>query len=70
MWENVGVIRSPAGLKTALNKLKKINLQTEKNYRRFPNEKTLSARNISSSALLIATAAARRRRSLGCHFVK
>lgn len=64
MWQYVGLIRDKKGLKTAIEKLEQI----EKELPKGVNKDLAEARNMAHVGKLIAKAALKRKKSLGCHF--
>ena len=66
MWKNVGIIRNIKTLQETVKKLSAIQQQIPP-----PTGKTsIQAHFLAQTALLIAKAAAARKRSLGCHFIE
>ena len=68
MWEYVGIVRSPWGLDTALNKLHL--LEKEIGLIKGINDSLIETRNMLTVALLITNAAKKRNESLGTHYMK
>jgi len=64
MWEYVGLIRNKEGLKKAVEELEKI----ENKFPEGVNRELIEARNMAQLGKLIAKAALKRGKSLGCHF--
>ncbi len=64
MWKYVGLIRNKEGLETAIQELEKI----EKGLPKGVNRELIEARNMALVGKLIASAALKREKSLGCHF--
>lgn len=64
MWQYVGLIRNEKGLKTAIEELERI----EKNLPEGINKELIEAKNMAQAGKLIAEAALKRKKSLGCHF--
>jgi len=64
MWQYVGLIRDEKGLKTAIRKLETI----EKNLPQSVSRELIEAKNMAQAGRLIAEAALKRKKSLGCHF--
>lgn len=69
MWEFAGIIRNTADInKNAIPKIKKIILELDKIH--GTNHDLAEARNMAEVSLEILKAAAKRKDSLGCHFVE
>lgn len=64
MWKYVGLIRNEKGLKTAVKELNNI----EKKLPEGVNQELVEAKNMVQTGKLIAKAALKRKKSLGCHF--
>lgn len=64
MWKYVGLIRNEKGLKTAVKELNKI----EKRLPEGVNQELVEAKNMIQTSKLVAKAALKRKKSLGCHF--
>lgn len=64
IWNYVGLIRNEKGLKTAIKRLKNI----EKKLPKGMNRELAEAMNMAQAGKLIAEAALKRKKSLGCHF--
>lgn len=71
LWERVGVVRKPEGLREACDRLRALEAEARALYAgtRLSKE-TVSLRNAAETARLIARAAARNRRSVGTHYVE
>lgn len=69
MWNYVGIERSERGLRFAVNKLKKLEKEIDKQTAKGINEELLETKNIIQTALLIAQAALKRKASLGAHYI-
>ncbi len=67
MWNYVGIERSRKGLQHAIEMLKTLEEKVGKE--RGINETCIETKNIVQTALLIATAASKRKKSLGTHYV-
>ena len=67
MWQYVGIVRTPSGLKTAEQKLWSLMRQLEKT--KGINKPLLETKNMLTVALLITRAAQKRKKSLGTHFI-
>lgn len=66
MWQNVGIVRNNKGLTTAVNELKK--LQKRLNVIKKLAIEKIETQNMITASLLIARAALKNRKSIGCHF--
>ena len=64
MWKYVGLVRNEKGLKTAIKELNKI----EKRLPEGVNQELVEAKNMVQTGKLVAKAALKRKKSLGCHF--
>lgn len=64
MWEHVGLIRNEAGLRSAIEKLERI----ENGLPKGVSRDLIEARNMAQLGKLMANAGLRRKKSLGCHF--
>ena len=64
MWEHVGLIRNEAGLRSAIEKLERI----ENGLPKGVSRNLIEARNMAQLGKLMANAGLRRKKSLGCHF--
>ena len=64
MWKYVGLVRNEKGLKTAIKELNKI----EKRLPEGVNQELVEAKNMVQTSKLVAKAALKRKKSLGCHF--
>ncbi|MBU4501291.1 MAG: L-aspartate oxidase [Nanoarchaeota archaeon] len=64
MWDHVGLIRNEKGLKTSIQKLRSI----EENLPKGVNKDLIEAKNMAIAGRIIAEAALKRKKSLGCHF--
>ena len=67
MWKYVGIERSAKGLRHAIEMLKNIEEKVKKE--KGVNETCIETKNMIQVALLIATAASRRKKSLGTHYI-
>lgn len=65
MWNDVGILRNQKDLKTALERLKKLD---EKYCPGRPDPSHFETKNMIQTAILITEAAIKRKKSLGCHF--
>ncbi|MBT3351214.1 MAG: L-aspartate oxidase [Nitrospinaceae bacterium] len=64
MWDHVGIVRSKAGLREAIEELD----QLESTLPGGVNQGIIEARNLIVCGRLIAQAALKRKKSLGCHY--
>ncbi|MFC1491515.1 L-aspartate oxidase [Nitrospinota bacterium] len=64
MWDHVGIVRSKEGLRTAIAELNHIETTLPTGI----NHRILEIRNLILCGRLIAEAALKRRKSLGCHY--
>jgi len=64
MWQYVGLIRNDQGLRKAIERLKKI----EENLPKKVNNELIEAKNMAQTGIMMAEAALKREKSLGCHF--
>lgn len=64
MWKYVGLVRNEKGLKTAIKELTKI----EKSLPEGVNKDLVETKNMVQTGKLIAKAALKRKKSLGCHY--
>ena len=69
MWENVGILRSPSGMSTALGQWKEWleNLFPEPRSL-LPSREASELRNLLQTAILVTAGALHRHESRGCHF--
>jgi L-aspartate oxidase len=71
MWNYVGIVRTRQRLKIAIEDLKHMYLRIEEFYRETPVSKDIIGLfHGTQAAILVADAAFRNRRSLGCHFLR
>jgi aspartate oxidase len=71
MWRDVGIVRTPAGLRSAIARLRDMRDENESVYRHSaPTEPIVALRNMLDAGLQIARAALRRRQSVGCHVIR
>jgi L-aspartate oxidase len=71
MWNYVGIVRTRQRLKIAIEDLRHMYLRIEEFYRETPVSKDIiSLFHGTQSAILVADAAYRNRRSIGCHFLR
>ncbi|HNT25120.1 MAG TPA: L-aspartate oxidase [Anaerolineales bacterium] len=69
MWHYVGLVRSEYRLNRAIRDLRQLWLEIEEFYRKtYLSDGLLGLRNSAQAALIVAYAAQRNRRSLGCHY--
>lgn len=66
MWKNVGIVRNEQGLTTAVNELNRLR-KTLNEIKKIAIE-TIETKNMIEASLLIAKAALKNRKSIGCHF--
>ncbi|MEK6843535.1 MAG: FAD-binding protein, partial [Candidatus Micrarchaeota archaeon] len=70
MWEKVGVVRKTSQLKIAINELEKINKSLHAIAKKGTNYNLAETLNMAQISLLVAKAALRRKKSLGCHYIE
>lgn len=71
MWNYVGIVRTVQRLKIAIEDLRHMYLRIEEFYRDTPVSKDIiSLFHGTQSAILVADAAFRNRKSIGCHFIR
>ncbi|MEK6953808.1 MAG: L-aspartate oxidase [Candidatus Micrarchaeota archaeon] len=68
MWEKVGLVRNEKGLKDAIDMLGKMDFKAKPSISKSINSKSLEDWNMAQTSLLVARAALKRKKSLGCHF--
>ncbi len=69
MWHYVGLVRSEYRLNRAIRDLRQLWLEIEEFYRKtYLSDGLIGLRNSAQAALIVAYAAQRNRRSLGCHY--
>jgi L-aspartate oxidase len=66
MWEKAGITRSAEELRKGLNELKKLKVS----FPALSDKQTMETFNILQTALLITSAAIKRKKSLGTHFIQ
>ncbi|MFH1292268.1 MAG: L-aspartate oxidase [bacterium] len=69
MWKQVGIVRDEQKLLQTLNKLKKLEKDTEKLYNRGMSRQVIELRNLVRVAILITRAARKRKHSTCAHFL-
>lgn len=70
MWEEVGIIRKPDKLKSALIKLQNMQKELKQiSQNNYINEMLIETRNMLITATLITKSAIKRKKSLGCHYI-
>ena len=69
MWDNVGVVRNPRGLETALEDLNEIRAEATKLHRMSPTLETSGLRDAAYAGLAVAEAAMANRDSAGAHCI-
>ncbi len=65
MWEKVGLVRTPAGLREALIELTSLRKKLPKGI----NQELAELKNMLETSVIIAESALKRKNSLGCHFL-
>ncbi len=71
MWNYVGIVRTVQRLKIAIEDLRHMYLRIEEFYKETPVSKDIiSLFHGTQSAILVADAAFRNRKSIGCHFLR
>jgi L-aspartate oxidase len=69
MWNYVGLVRTTPRLERALRELSRLETEIEQFYRKTRlTDDLIGLRNAVRTALLIANAAWRNKRSMGCHY--
>jgi len=69
MWDNVGVVRNPRGLETALEDLNEIRVEATKLHRMSPTLETSGLRDAAYAGLAVAEAAIANKQSAGAHCI-
>jgi L-aspartate oxidase len=70
MWNYVGIVRTPARLKRAIEDMRHMYLRIEEFYKETPISKNIiSLFQGTQSAIMVAEAALRNRVSIGCHYI-
>lgn len=70
MWNYVGIVRTPARLKRAIEDMRHMYLRIEEFYKETPLSKDIIGLfHGTQSAILVAEAAIRNRTSIGCHYI-
>ncbi|MBI5224275.1 L-aspartate oxidase [Candidatus Micrarchaeota archaeon] len=70
MWEKVGVVRKTSQLIIAINDLEKIEKSLKVISKKGMNYPLAETLNMAQTSLLVANAALRRKKSLGCHYIE
>ncbi len=69
MWDEVGLVRTTAGLERALVELRRLQAEVDAIYGHSrPSDDLIGLRNVMQVALLVTTAALGNKVSLGCHY--
>jgi len=69
MWNNVGLVRTPSGLSTAMEALTDIQAEATELHQICPSLETSGVRDAACAGKLVATASAANRQSAGTHYV-
>jgi len=69
MWNNVGLVRTPSGLSSAMEALTDIQAEATELHQICPSLETSSVRDAACAGKLVATASAANRQSAGTHYV-
>jgi L-aspartate oxidase len=69
MWDNVGVVRTPSGLKSALEELNEIREEAIDLHATYPTLETAAVRDAAYSGHAVADAALTNRTSVGAHCI-
>ena len=70
MWQNCGIIRTQKQLKDGIKLLEKLNKKINAIPTKIINRDLIETKNLLETGLLIIKAALKRKKSLGCHFIK
>ena len=69
MWDNVGVVRTPSGLQSALEDLETIRAESENLHTACPTLETAAVRDAAHAGFAVALAANGNRSSIGAHCI-
>merc|ERR1712161_134398 len=69
MWNNVGLVRTPSGLATAMEALTDIQAEATELHQICPSLEASGVRDAACAGKLVATASAANRQSAGTHYV-
>jgi len=70
MWDHCGIIRTKEGLREGLIKMQTLQKELIKLNRTRVSKELYETKNIVGTSLLVLKAAKKRKKTLGCHFVK